>query len=329
MRKIKTLLAVSAIAAVSFITTQASAQVVGIATGQQGSLGYKTGQAVAKVANLKAKITARAQPMAGTSAYIPMINKGEVEFGFCNAVEAEYALNGTGNWKGKANPNLRIVGTMFPLRTGLMVVADSGVKTIKDLQAKKGALRIASEYKASNIIPYYIAGALANGGMKYEDFKMVPVSSFVKGMLALGDNKVDITLISLGSGAGRKVNAKLRSRGGIKYVSLDNSPAGIAKFKSFLPAADIISLKANPKFPGLQENANIVEIPWVMVTHKDAPADLVYKLTKAIAENKGDLGKSFGAFKRANMKMMAPKNAAPYHPGALKYYKEAGIEIGG
>ncbi|MBF0279764.1 MAG: TAXI family TRAP transporter solute-binding subunit [SAR324 cluster bacterium] len=310
--------------------TWATAQVVGIATGQQGSLGYNTGQAVAKVANLKAGITARAQPMAGTAAYIPLINNGEVEFGFCNAVEAEYAHSGTGNFEGKANPNLRIVGTMFPLRTGLMVIADSGIKNIKDLYAKRNELRIASEYKASNIIPYYIAGALANGGMSYDDFpNKVPVSSFVKGMLALGDNKVDVTLISLGSGAGRKVNAKLKSRGGIKYVSLDNSTEGIAKFKSFLPAGNIITLKANPSFPGLQEDANIVEIPWVMVTHKDTSDDIVYKLTKAIAENQSELGKSFGAFKNAKLKMMAPKNAVPYHPAALKYYQEAGIKIGG
>ncbi|MBT6094480.1 MAG: TAXI family TRAP transporter solute-binding subunit [Rhodospirillaceae bacterium] len=329
MTTVRTFLAAAAIAAVGAVSMPVSAQVVGIATGQQGSLGFKTGQAVAKVANLKAAITARAQPMAGTAAYLPLINKSEVDFGFCNAVEAEYAHSGTGNFAGKKNPNLRIVGTMFPLRTGLMVVADSGIKTIKDLAGKKN-LRISSEYKASNIIPYYIAGALANGGMSYDDFpNKVPVSSFVKGMLAIGENKVDVTLISLGSGAGRKVDAKLRSRGGLRYVSLDASPEGVAKFKAFLPAGNIISVKANKSFPGMQEDANLVEIPWVMVTHKDASDDLVYKLTKAIAENKADLGKSFGAFKRANMKMMAPKNAVPYHPGALKYYKEAGIKIGG
>ncbi len=330
MKKMTTLLAASVVALAGYAITPASAQVVGIATGQQGSLGFKTGQAVAKIANLKAGITARAQPMAGTAAYLPLINKGEVEFGFCNAVEAEFAHSGTGNFEGKQNPNLRIVGTMFPLKTGLMVVADSGIKNIKDLAGKQKTLRIASEYKASNIIPYYIAGALANGGMTYDDFpNKVPVSSFVKGMLALGDGKVDVTLISLGSGAGRKVDAKLRSRGGIKYVSLDKSPEGIAKFKNFLPAANIITIKANPSFPGMQEDANLVEIPWMMVTHKDTPDDLVYKLTKAIATNKADLGKSFGAFKGANAKIMAPKNAVPYHPGAEKYYKEAGIMIGG
>jgi TRAP transporter TAXI family solute receptor len=322
-------MAAAAVVALTAGAQPVAAQVVGIATGQQGSLGFKTGQAVAKVANLKAGITARAQPMAGTAAYIPLINKGEVQFGFCNAVEAEYAFSGTGNFEGKMNPNLRLVGTMFPLNTGLMVVADTGIKTIQDL-AKKKDLRIASEYKASNIIPYYIMGALANGGMTYDDFpNKVPVSSFVKGMLALGEDKVDVALVSYGSGAGRKVDAKLRARGGLKYVSLDNSAEGIAKFKAFLPAGNIVTMKATDKVPGMQEAVNLVRIPWVMVTHKDTPDDVVYKLTKAVAENKADLGKSFAAFKRANAKAMAPANKVPFHPGALKYYKEAGIKVGG
>jgi len=62
----------------------AAAQVVTIATGAQGSLAYNSGQAVAKVAN-EAGITARTQPLVG---YLPLINNGEVDFGFSNGVEA-------------------------------------------------------------------------------------------------------------------------------------------------------------------------------------------------------------------------------------------------
>ncbi len=320
---------VAAVAAMGLMSAPAgAADVVGVATGQQGSLGYNTGQAVAKVLNLKAGITARTQPLAGTAAYLPLISRGEIEFGFANAVEVEYAATGTGNFEGKTNPNLRVVGTMFPLRTGLMVVKDSGIRTIQDVYAKRKDLRIASEYKASTIIAYYIAGALANGGMTYDDFKQVPVSNFVKGMTALGDGLVDVTLISLNSAAGKKVNAKLQSRGGIQYVSLDSSPEGQAKFKKFLPAASIIPMKANSAIPGLQDAANIIEIPWMMVTHKDAPEELVYKATKAIAENRKALGDTFGAFKRGKNEAMAPTHAIDYHPGAVKYYREAGIKIG-
>lgn len=307
----------------------AAAQVVGFASGQPGTLGHNTGQAVAKIVNQEAGITARTQPLAGTTAYVPLINRGEMEFGFANAVEVGYAVSGTGNWEGKPNPNLRLVGTMFPLRTGLMAPADLNIKTTADLKAKAGELRIASEYTADTIIRYYIMGALANGGMTYDDFRKVPVSNFVKGIQALGDGLVDVSLVSLNSGAGKKANVQLSGRGGLQYVSLDDSPEGQKRFKAFLPAASIVSMKANPNIPGLIEPANIVEIPWMMFTHADAPEDLVYQVTRAVAENNAKLGEAFGAFKRAEVAKMAPQSTVEYHPGALKYYKEAGIAVGG
>lgn len=311
-------------AGAAFMAAGAAAQVVTIATGAQGSLAYNSGQAVAKVANEQG-ITARTQPLVG---YLPLINTGEVDFGFSNGVEAAFAMSGTGNYD-RANPNLRLVGVMFPLRTGLMVVADTGIKTIEDLKAQANSLRIASEYTSSTIIPFYIAGALANGGMTYDDFQKVPVSSFVKGIEALGDDLVDVSLVSLNSGAGKQVEAKLQSRGGLQYVSLDTSDEAVAAFKEWLPAGDIVAMPQNDAIPGLEEAANIIEIPWMMLTHADASEDLVYRMTKAVAENNAALAQSFGAFGNAKPEAMAPANAVPYHPGALRYYEEAGIEVGG
>jgi TRAP transporter TAXI family solute receptor len=310
--------------ALSMGASVATAQVVTIATGAQGSLAYNSGQAVAKVLN-EAGITARTQPLVG---YLPLINSGEVDFGFSNGVEAAFAMTGTGNYDRK-NPNMRLVGVMFPLSTGLMAPCDLGLKTVANLKAKAKDLRIASEYKSSTIIPFYIRGGLANGGMKYADFKQVPVASFVAGIKALGDGLVDIALVSLNSGAGKQAAVKLKGHGGLCYISLDDSAAGQAAFKKFLPAGKIGSLKQNKNINGLQKyGANIMQIPWMMLTNSKVSEDLVYKVTKKIAESKDELKNSFGAFARAKSATMAPANAVPYHPGALKYYKEAGIKVG-
>ncbi len=302
----------------------AQAEVVTVASGAQGSLAYNTGQAVAKVAN-KNGIIARTQPLVG---YLPLINAGEVDFGFSNSVEVEYALTGTGNYSRK-NPDLRLIGVMFPLTTGLMAPCDMGLKTIADVKAKAKELRIASEYTSSTIIPYYIMGGLANGGLSYDDFKKVPVASFVAGINALGDGLVDLALVSLNSGAGKQASVKLKSRGGLCYVSLDNSEKGQKAFKNSLPTGSIVAMKKNDNINGLEKyEANIMRIPWMMMTNKNASEDLVYKMTKIIAENKDALKKSFGAFGRANAAQMAPSNKVPYHPGALKYFSEAGIQVG-
>jgi TRAP transporter TAXI family solute receptor len=323
MKRMKTLLATGVIST-CLAAAAVSAQVVTIATGAQGSLAYNSGQAVAKVAN-EAGITARAQPLVG---YLPLINNGEVDFGFSNGVEAAFAYSGTGNYD-RAHPNMRLVGVMFPLTTGLMAPCDLGLKTIADVKAKAGDLRIASEYASSTIIPYYIAGGLANGGMTYDDFQQVPVASFVAGINALGDGLVDIALVSLNNGAGKQAAVKLQNRGGLCYISLDNSEAGQAAFKDFLPEGVIASFKQNEKLNGLGDyGANIMRIPWMMLTNADVSDELVYKMVKAIAENKQALTDSFGLFRNAKVETMAPANKTPYHPGALKYFAEAGVDVG-
>lgn len=301
----------------------ASAQVVTIATGAQGSLAYNSGQAVAKIAN-EAGINARTQPYVG---YLPLLNSGEVDFGFSNAVEAAFAFNGKGNYD-REHPNIRLVGVMFPLRTGIMAPADLGLDTVADLKGKAGELKIASEYTSSTIIPYYIEGSLKNAGLEYDDFQKVPIASFVAGIKALGDGLVDIALVSLNAGAGKEAEVKLKDRGGLQYISLDDSPEGVAAFKAFLPEGDIIAMPASDAIPGLQKAANIVSIPWVLLTNAEVDEELVYNLTKAVAERNADLKASFGAFGLAKTESMAPANATPYHPGALRYYEEAGIAVG-
>ena len=107
--------------------------------------------------------------------------------------------------------------------------------------------------------------------------------------------------------------------------------AGLALFlivAVFMPAASLITMDANPNIPGLHERSTIIKIPWVMITYADESEDLVYRMTKVIAENYDKLGQSFGAFKRGASKQMAPAIDVPYHLGALKYYKEAGIPMG-
>ena len=313
-----------ALAALSFNAAAASAEVVTIATGAEGSLAYNSGQAVAKVAN-DAGITARTQPLVG---YLPLINAGEVDFGFSNGVEADFAFTGTGNYD-RPHPNMRLVGVMFDLTTGLMAPCDLGIKTIADLKAKAADLRIASEYTSSTIIPFYISGALANGGMTYDDFQQVPVASFVAGISALGDGLVDVALVSLNSGAGKQSAVKLQDRGGLCYISLDESDDAVARFKEFLPAGRLVALPQSDKITGLQDGgAAIMRIPWVMLTNADVSDDLVYTMVKAIVEGKEALTASFGAFGRADHAKMAPPAATPYHPGALRYFEEVGIKTG-
>lgn len=324
----KLLATATMLTAVVAMSAAASAQKVAVfATNPQGSLGYATGIAVAKTVTAKVDgITGRPRPMGGSTTYTPIINRGEVDFGFTNALEAYQAVAGLGSFKGRKQSNLRMIGQMFPLVAGLAVRSDLGVKSVDDLKKIKGK-RVTSEYTSLATIEIWIKAALANGGMSYNDFKKVPVSGFVKGILALGEGKTDLTWISLGNGAGRKVQAQLRGSGGWNYVNLDPSPAAVARMQKVAPPGDIIKI-SNTKIPGVTGPTNLIKFGYILFTHKDADEDTVYKITKGLATNKAYLASAMGAFKRQPDGDFGVPGMMPYHPGAAKALKELGIKMG-
>ncbi len=316
----------TALAATVLVSVPALAQnVVVFATNPQGSLGYRTGIAVAKTVTEKVDgVVGRPRPMGGSTTYIPIVNRGEVSYGFTNALEAHQAVAGKGSFKGRAQKNLRMIGRMFPLVAGVAVPADWGIKSMSQLKKYKGR-KIASEYTSLTAIETWMAAALANGGLSYDDFERVPVSGFVKGIQALGEGKAEITWISLGSGAGRKANTQLRSRGGWVYLDLDPSPAAVARLQEVAPPGSLINIK-NTKMPGIKGPTNIIQFDYVLFTHKDVSADEVYKITKGLATNKAHLASSMGAFNRIKEGTFGAPAMMPYHPGALKALKELGMK---
>lgn len=322
MRILNTLLGAAAMAALS--SPAGAQEVISMATGAQGSLAYNSGQAVAVVANENG-LTVRTQPLVG---YMPLLESGEVDFGYANGAEAAFAFTGTGNFD-RAHPNVRLVGVMFNLTTGIMAPCDLGLQNASDLVGRAADLRIASEYTSSTIIPFYIEGTLATVGLSSGDFRQVPVSSFVDGINALGDGLVDIALVSLNAGAGQEAAVKLQGRGGLCYISMEQSAEAEAALTGILPSGKIAALAQNENFNGLQDwGANIIRVPWMLLTNANVDEQVVYDLIKVIHGNQEALGNAFGAFKGADFTAMAPANATPYHPGAIRYYEEAGIPVG-
>jgi len=72
----------------------------------------------------KGHLTTRVQPMSGSSAYAPLVNRGEVEFGLLNALDVVNAYTGVDNFKDRKNTDMRLVGVMFALPIGIAVPND-------------------------------------------------------------------------------------------------------------------------------------------------------------------------------------------------------------
>lgn len=80
-------------------------------------------------------------------------------------------------------------------------------------------------------------------------------------------------------------------------------------------------------YPNQTELIRTIGSPNVLVTRSDIPEDVVYNVTKVIWENLATLQEIHGATKDMRLEIAIDGLGAPLHPGAIRYYREIGLEI--
>jgi uncharacterized protein len=309
-----------ALGAVVGLSAPAAAQTYTIGANPQGSMFYAAAAALAKVGVDKTNLQFRVAPYSGSSTYIPKVNSGELAFGMSNGAEYSFAYNGTELFKGHKNPNLRSVMFTFALTNGFAVRNDSGIKSAADLKGKK----VPGVYSSGRIFAYLQDAWLAAAGMTPKDVTVVPASNFVVGIKAFMDGRTDAGYIPFNSGIGKQAMAKIP--GGWHYLSTGTVPNADDKAEAALPTARTVKLKPGKNATGVKDDpTTLIAIDVAVFTNKDVPDDVVYKLVKTVYAGKPELAKALAAFGRFDPKHMVRKSAVPYHPGAIKAYKELGL----
>jgi len=296
----------------------ATAQNVGIATSNPGSLFHNIGTAVANAANA-AGLNTTIQPATSPNQFIPFINQGGIEFGVANLQEVDYAITGDAWWNGQENPNLRVVAHLQPLVEAIFVRADSDIMKVSDLKGQP----MTDGYTAQNTILPQLSAFYATADMTRDDVEKVSVASVVAGADAFMAGDTVGFIFAHGAGKVREADAAV---GGLRALGVeDDSDAALAAARAHWPTAFFTTLPAG-SMPGVLEETVYIAFPQVVFTHADVADDVVYEMAKAMYENAGVMGETFPpmrAFRPENMK--GEQGVAEYHPGALKFFEEVGL----
>jgi len=300
---------------------EAAAQRVTIVTNQQGSLAYSAGAALAKVMNEKLDAQARIQPTGGSSTYFPLLDRGEAQYGYSSAIEVLFAQTGTELYQGQQHRNVLVVAELFDLLQGMIVRANAPAKTIADLKG----MSIGGNFTSQKIVIYTQNALLANGGVKPTDLREVPVTNANGAIMGVGQGQIDTSFAPPGTGVVQNAHAAASAAGGIRYLPIDTSPAALARMRQIYPASHPVMIKPAPNYPGVQAEIPVMGYPFLLIGSRAVPEEQVYRLVKMMHDNKGDLAKAFPAYGRFDPKGMARMEQGEFHPGAVKFYKEAGV----
>lgn len=238
--------------------------------------------------------------------------KLNIAFSFSDVVND--AWEGTGAFQGKKLRNIRVLGTLFAEPMQFAVFADSGITSIQQLKGKKvtpGPKGSAVEQVTRRILEQY--------GITYKDIQAQMVS-FEDGAQLMIDNHVDAILYgAMVYPAPTLTNVNSFRQIRLLSISDDIIKKLVKEHKGLEP----YTLPAN-SYKGVNYPVKGIASFCNIIVREDLPDDVVYSITKSIAENYDRYVKMAKAMSLGKLKDMPKEPGIPIHPGALRYYKERG-----
>ncbi|HRO58083.1 MAG TPA: TAXI family TRAP transporter solute-binding subunit [Burkholderiaceae bacterium] len=311
-RQLKGLLAVTAIAAA--FAAPAQAQQVTFMTGPQGGSWIPLGGALKAmwengVQGLRIQMT----PGAGI-ANVRGIDEGKAQIGFANSITTVDGLHGNAPYPKKVT-NVCQVANLYPQFFQVVALADSGVNSFADFKGK--ALVMQPKGNTAEIITQHM---LKVYGMGYDSLSKANfVAGYNDAVSMLKDGHA--VAFTLGTTAPASSVMNLASARDIKLIGVDDKVLG--EMKKINPGYSKLPIKAGT-YPKQDKDVDVIAYSTHIVAACDLPEDLVYGMTKAMAENVGDMGAVVKAIEGLTPKEMAADIGVPFHKGAEKYYKEVG-----
>ena len=293
---------------------------VTIGTGGITGVYYPTGGAIARIVNKKRKvygIRCTVESTGGSVFNVNAVMAGDLEFGVVQSDRQYQAIRGLAEWKEKGpQKDLRAVFTIHPESITLVAADDAGIKTINDLRGKRVNIGNPGSGQRQNSID-----GLMNAGINYEkDLKAEGVKAAEAPGL-LQDGRIDAFFYTVGhpSGAIKEATAGRRK---VHFVPITGVDKLLKKYPYYAKAFIPIKL-----YPGATNKSDVdtFGVKATFVTSAKVPDKVVYAITKEVFDNFESFKKLHPAYQVLTKKNMLEGMSAPVHPGAMKYYKEAGL----
>jgi len=307
----------AALAAVALVGTAQAQQFFRIGTGGTAGTYYPVGGMIANAVSQPGKLVVTAQASNGSLANVTGVAGGALESGFSQADVASWAYTGKGVFEGKpAITGLRLLANLYPESVHIVARKGAGIRTVADLKGKRVALDEPGSGTLINARTILAAYGITERDIKPEYIKPNQAGDKLK------DGAIDAFFFTGGSPAG--AIAELASSGtGIELVPIEGPQADAIRKADGFFAPDVI---AEGTYKGVGAVKTLaVGAQWVTSDKADATA--VYEIVKALF---GDAGQKAMGAGHAKGKFITKENAVrgagiPFHPGAERFYKEAGL----
>lgn len=287
-----------------------------VGTAPPGGAFFVVGSAIAEVVGNHApgkrwQITAEATK--GTQENIRRLDKREIEFALANAAITYFAVRGQADWE-KEFP-VRCVMTLAPNVALFITPADSGIRSIAELRGKRVVVG-----PAGAGFEHFVGPIAEAHGVTYDDF--TPLYDTQTGAVALlADGSADAAF--LGGAVPTASITQACAGQEIRFIPFEQEAvdqlAGQYRFfeRKTIPARTYKG--QTDDFHGLNVGSMI------LVTSSQVDDETVYLFTKTLFEHAEEVARKHPAGKAINSENVVRDTGTPFHPGAIRYYREKGL----
>jgi TRAP transporter TAXI family solute receptor len=285
-----------------------------LGTASPGGVYYVYGDELARILTEKLGIAVRPQPTQGTVHNVKLVDSGGAQLGMTTTGVALQSWNGTGDWTGgKQYRNMRALFPMYDTPLQAVVLQRSGITALAQLDKK----RIGVGPKAGTG-GTYVPAILKVLGISAE----VSFGALDDAATDLPAGHIDAFITTVGAPASAFQNIEAKE----PVTFLSPSSEQIEAIRKAMPEFSPSKIAAGT-YRFLDKDYVTIGMYNFGIGRGDLPDDLVYQLVKAVFENQPRLVKASPVASETIPENVVKDTFLPFHPGAVRYYREIGISI--
>jgi len=314
MKRIQYILVLLAVALVFFASnTLAEKYDLKLMSGPMGGSWYPLGGAISDAVQKEIPgVTLSVAPGGGVGNVVG-IQFGKCDLGFSNSSSAVDGVHGRPPFKTKIT-KMRQVANLYPQYFQMVVLEDSGIESVADLKGKSispGPKGHTGEFVSRQVLQVY--------GLSYKDMSKVHHVGYNDAVSLMKDGHVDGWLFCTTVPASSVID--LASTKKIRLISLTEDKIKAMQKLNAGYAKRVIKAGS---YHGVDYDVQGFGFFTHLIAREDLPEDLVYNITKTMVTNLPRFASVVKAMQGVTAEDLATDIGIPFHPGALKYYKEIG-----
>ena len=282
-------------------------------TGPMGGSWYPLGGAISDAIQKAIPGATVAVTPGGGVANVEGVQLGKAELGFSNSSSGVDGVSGRPPFKSKMD-KVRQLANLYPQYFQMVVPADKGIKSVADLKGKvisPGPKGHTGEFASRQLLEIY--------GLSYNDMAKVHHVGYNDTVSLMKDGHCDGFLLCTTVPA-----SAIMDLASTRKIDLISMPEDKIKAMQNLNSGYIPRMIPKGTYQGVDHDISGFGFFTHLIVRADISDELVYKITKVMVENLPNFANVVSAMKGLQAEDLALDIGVPFHPGALKYYKEIG-----